>query len=147
MLDSAPDIVRAIEHLHRLVSLRHLLEHASIVRFAVQRFLKTCERVCRVAAFPEFFTFSQQLINDGWSAVKSPRRPAERLAAPPLPLALMRKPTKPLDARAIVARNCLCRDAVRSRPADIIRCRKEDLGYGENYNAHPGRRESLDRFE
>ena len=50
-------------------------------------------------------------------------------------------------ARAIVARNCLCRDAVRSRPADIIRCRKENLGYGENYNAHPGRRESLDRFE
>src|SRR5438477_374499 len=67
LLDSAPDIVRAIEHLHRLVSLRHLLEHGGIVRFAVQHFLKTCERVCRVAAFPEFFTVSQQLINDGWS--------------------------------------------------------------------------------
>jgi hypothetical protein len=65
LLDSAPDIVGAIEQLHRLVSLRHLLEHPGVVRFAVQRFLKTCERICRVAPFSEFLAFSQQLINDG----------------------------------------------------------------------------------
>jgi hypothetical protein len=29
--------------------------------------------------------------------VKSPLPPAERLAVPPLPVALMRKPMKPLD--------------------------------------------------
>ena len=34
--------------------------------------------------------------------------------------------------------NCLCRDAVRSRPADIIRARKENLGYGEGYKHTQG---------
>ena len=41
-------------------------------------------------------------------------------------------------ARAIVAVTGLCRDAVRSRPADIIRRRKENLGYGEDYKHTQG---------
>jgi hypothetical protein len=66
LLDSAPNVVRAIEQLHRLVRLGLLLEHGGVIWFTVQRFLKTCERVCRVAAFPESFAFLQQLINDRW---------------------------------------------------------------------------------
>jgi hypothetical protein len=54
----------------------------------------------------------------------------QRLAAQPL--GLMLKPRKS-QAHSRSRRHRLRRDAVRSCPADIIRRRKENFGYRENY--------------
>src|SRR5262249_40907561 len=67
LLDPAPDIIRAIEQLHGFISLRHLFQDAPVLRFAVQRLLKSRQRVCGVAPLSKFFALLQQLIDDRWS--------------------------------------------------------------------------------
>ena len=131
LLDSCARLRSPIENLHRLVGLRHLLEHAvlsgSLSNASCNvRARLSCRRVhailCLLAATDQQATERAVGHRCGWRNRRLRRRWRSVLKQ------------RGAAGRAIVAATACAETRSARDPADIIGGCKEDFGYGQNHN-------------